>query len=637
MTEESEHTFQRGDQDAAQLRRRLERLEKEYRDLNAEHARSERALQAMDTVNKIIAPATDLDDMLDRVLAEILDIFGCDRAWLLYPCDPDAATWHVPKERTRPQWPGALAEGVEVPMDEFSASVMGVAVNSADVIRFDSQINPFSEFKGVQARFHIRSQLVMAIHPKIDKPWLMGIHHCEEIQTYTDADCDLFEALCGRVGDGLSSLLHNRRAIDVERSLNAELETRLKELEVIQEKAEAANRAKSEFLSSMSHELRTPLNAIIGFSDMIKHEVHGSVQPVSYQGYANDINTSGNHLLALINKVLDMSRIEAGEYTIYIEELELTELINEVFDMLRSRADEGSVSLDVKILADTTRVNADRLTTKQILINLLTNAIKFTQEGGAATVCVSRSVSEVIVEVIDDGIGMSVEEVERALEPFVQIEREKGRHHEGTGLGLALVKNFAGLQGGGFSLESGEGKGTKATFTMPVADTDSSAVAEPSSNDAGESMVWLSSMSVGVEKWDSDHRTLLDLILTLQGSVEKGDAPKNAGTIFDALVKYVEIHLSSEEYVMEQARYPGRVDHKASHDRFRTWLESLRENPDSPPGQWDGAEVADKLLNWWRDHVLTTDMAYKDFFDSQRGKVVNLLVDYQGIATRQGK
>ena len=207
-----------------QLRARLLELEESNQRLSAFEKHSTRILDGLNTINRVVAPATDLDDMLDQVLNKYLDIFSADRAWFLFPCDLNAKTWHIPKERTRPQWPGGLAEGVEVPVDDFAKSVFTEALTNPGVVRFDSQTNPFARFSDVHATFGIRSQLIMAIHPKIGKPWLMGIHHCEQEQTYTETDCELFEILCGRVGDSLSSLLHSRKAIEIEKTLNAGLE-----------------------------------------------------------------------------------------------------------------------------------------------------------------------------------------------------------------------------------------------------------------------------------------------------------------------------------------------------------------------------------------------------------------------------
>ena len=235
---------------------------------------------------------------------------------------------------------------------------------------------------------------------------------------------------------------------------------------------EEANQALSRFLATMSHELRTPLNAIIGFSDMIKSEIFGPVTQ-RYIEYAKDIHVSGTHLLSLVNDILDMSKIEAGEYTIYVKELELLKVINEVSRLVSSDIDSAQHNFSIDIPPNIPRVLADERTTKQLLLNLLSNAIKFTPPKGNIVVRASVNDDKAIVSVIDDGVGISSLDIERALKPFVQVERENDRYHEGTGLGLALCKNFAELQGGEFLLESDLGKGTTAKFTVPLGKTTS--------------------------------------------------------------------------------------------------------------------------------------------------------------------
>jgi len=469
-----------------QLRARVSEIEKTNRHLMELQVHNKHTLHAMDTINRIIAPATDLDEMLDQVLSEFLNIFSCDRAWLLFPCDLDAETWHVPKERTRPQWPGALAEGVEVPMDDFTKSVFTQALASPGIVRFDSRNNPIAEHSEVHVKFHVRSQLVMAIYPKIGKPWLMGIHHCENLQTYTDDDCDLFFALCGRVSDGLSSLLHSREAVKIEKNLNAELEQRVNERtqelteEIARRKqankamfaaiknAEIANRAKSELMANMSHELRTPLNAIIGFSDSISGEIFGPIGNDKYHEYINDIHNSGQHLLELINDILDVSAIEADALELHEETINLSTVIEASVHLIRPLAEKGQVSVSVAVEPEAPLIYADERRVKQVMINLLSNAIKFSPKGEQVSVNVRLTEEgSLTIAVADTGVGMDEEEVDKALSVFGQVDSGLNRKHEGSGLGLPLTKGLVERHGGTLEVKSKKDHGTLIMVTFP--------------------------------------------------------------------------------------------------------------------------------------------------------------------------
>ena len=232
-------------------------------------------------------------------------------------------------------------------------------------------------------------------------------------------------------------------------------------------RAEEANQSKSEFLANMSHELRTPLNAINGFSDIMKKEMFGPLGDARYKEYVNDILFSGQHLLSLINDILDMSKIEAGKMTLNTEPLIMSEMIAQVIRMVRGRADENRLKL-IYDGAATPEIDADPRAVKQILLNLATNAIKFTPEGGMVSIVVESKSAGLIVHVSDTGIGISQEDIARLAQPFEQIDSQHSRKHEGTGLGLALSKSLVELHGGNFNISSVVDEGTTVTFTLPV-------------------------------------------------------------------------------------------------------------------------------------------------------------------------
>ncbi|GLQ19649.1 non-motile and phage-resistance protein [Algimonas porphyrae] len=267
-----------------------------------------------------------------------------------------------------------------------------------------------------------------------------------------------------------SELEANRDRLQSTINILRESQTRIVELaeNYEQEKirAEEASQSKSEFLANMSHELRTPLNAINGFSDIMKKEMFGPLGDPRYREYIADILFSGQHLLSLINDILDMSKIEAGKMTLNVETLSISDMITQVMRIVRGRADENRLKLIHEDI-DAHDIQADPRAVKQVLLNLATNAIKFTPEGGTVTITVDAKATGVIIHVTDTGIGISEEDIARLAQPFEQIDSQHSRQHEGTGLGLALSKSLVELHGGNFSIASKLGEGTTVTFTLP--------------------------------------------------------------------------------------------------------------------------------------------------------------------------
>ena len=269
------------------------------------------------------------------------------------------------------------------------------------------------------------------------------------------------EAMRAKNEEELQQLVTQLEANQVELS---ELARKYNEAKI---RAEAANQAKSEFLANMSHELRTPLNAINGFSEIMAGEMFGPLGDKRYKEYCQDILNSGQHLLALINDVLDMAKIEAGKMQMRFEPIDLEELCQDAVRLMRGRAEEADIKLSSELGADT-GLQADYRALKQVLLNLLSNAIKFTPRGGKVSVKAGVEAGWAYISVTDTGIGISAEDLPRLAQPFEQVETKHARATQGTGLGLALTKSLVEMHNGRFEMTSAPGEGTTVTVVIPA-------------------------------------------------------------------------------------------------------------------------------------------------------------------------
>ncbi|MBU1347853.1 MAG: PAS-domain containing protein [Alphaproteobacteria bacterium] len=325
---------------------------------------------------------------------------------------------------------------------------------------------------------------IAALAIKTERPSAEGRAGAREVELHDGRVLQLAERFTGDGGTVVTAAdvtairrqeLERQKAADSLRAMVDQLETSQEKLsllarkyEIAMTRAEAANQAKSEFLANMSHELRTPLNAINGFSEIMAGEMFGPLGDAKYKGYAGDILKSGQHLLSLINDILDMAKIEAGKMTLHYEPVSLTEVCEDAIRLMRGKAQDSGLTLSLRD-ADLPEIEADYRGLKQVMLNLISNAVKFTPEGGEITVSVAEAApGRVRIAVADTGIGIAAEDLTRLAQPFEQVEGQHSKTTQGTGLGLSLTKALIELHEGQMLMESEPGVGTTVSFEIPT-------------------------------------------------------------------------------------------------------------------------------------------------------------------------
>ena len=410
-------------------------------------------LKSLDHIELALHHQPEIEKGMEHALQVLLETFHCSRAWLLYPCNPDATTWSVPFEHTVDEFPGALTTKKSYPIDSISRRIFKSALQQHSPTCYDDRDTLPDEDKSILQAFSIQSQMVIALRPNKEQTWLLGLHQCDYQRRWNTDEQRLFQDIARRMEGALKQmLLYKDLKISTESLLKAKQD------------AEAASYAKSEFLSVMSHELRTPLHGIIGLQELIAGDSnHLTSEQLEHLTLAQQAAKS---LGDLVNDILNLSKVESGTIQLNHKELSLKNVLLDAIAPFVIACRNKHLPLQLQLEDVPEFIIGDEIRLRQILINIIGNAVKFTQQGHI-NIHIKQSGNHLSFAVKDTGIGISPEMLEHIFEPFHQEAQLMESEHRGTGLGTTIAKRFVELMGGSIHVHSELGIGSCFTFHIP--------------------------------------------------------------------------------------------------------------------------------------------------------------------------